>query len=101
MTYSRLGRERGSWQSGNALRRPRRGEHQRAHDDAPPEFDLELVVAGRLRPSEGRFRSTAEIFVVRRSPCQQPFGIARAPWFCGDAAEGDARVRNLAARDAQ
>ena len=88
-------------QRGHALRRSRRSQRQRAHDDAPREFDLEGVVAGRLCLGERRLGGAAEgggIRAARRPAPPRPRGPATA-W--RDAAKREPRLGDRAALDPQ
>src|ERR1700727_1248398 len=85
------GCERGGGKGGNARGRSRRGKCERPHDDAPGEFDLEKIVAGRFCVGERRLRRAPEGGGSGIGACQRLFRRARPPWFGSDATEREPR----------
>src|ERR1700676_2808048 len=98
---SGYGCERGGGKRGNALRRSRCGERQRAHDNALRELDLEQIVSGGFCVGERRLRRAAEGGSIRIGAREDPFGRTRPPRLGGNAAEREPRIADRALFDPQ
>src|ERR1700731_1493394 len=77
---------------GLRLRLPSRRLVQRAHDAAPRQLDLEVVVAEAARLAQHDLRGAQEALPRCRSSPQLRFGFAVAPGPVRDAAQGEARL---------
>jgi len=64
-----------------------RGLIQRAHDAAPGEIDLEIVVAVSFGVAQNDLRGFGEGVLRDGLTCQNCLGFRIAPGFVGDAAE--------------
>src|SRR5260221_10615441 len=92
MACSAKGRERGGRKGRDPLGGSRRGERQRAQQNALGELDLEPVVAGRRGIGERRRRRPAEGVVARGGPCQELLRRAGSPRLGGAAPQGEPRL---------
>src|ERR1700675_2316077 len=101
MQCSRCGYKRRGGKGGNAPRRSRGGERQRAHHDPPREFDLEQIVAGGLCVGERRLGRAAERGGIGTGSGQDLLRRAGAPWVAGTASEGKRRLADFASLDPQ
>ena len=101
------GGEGRSRQGRQALRRSRRGERKRAHDDPFREFDLEGVVAGGRRVGQRRFGRAGEGLSRPHGAGQRRFGRSRRamasrrrrPGRCGRCGSCRRRSRSAAAAE--
>src|SRR5258708_1141873 len=81
---------------GLRLRRAARRLAERAHDRAPRQLDLEVVVAETGRPAQQRVGGASKILRRWTLALEHVFRFAVAPRLVGDAAERDPRVGDVA-----
>src|SRR5579871_2897936 len=72
---------------GLRLRRAARRLAERAHDRAPRQLDLEVVVTVAARAGEQRLRGAGEILAAGPFALERDLRVAIAPRLVGDAAE--------------
>src|SRR6476646_2596442 len=83
------------------LRRPLRRLRQRAHDGAPGQLDLEIVVAAAARFAQNQVGRTQEVLPRCRRSLELRFRFAVAPGLVGYPTEREARLLDRLALDIQ
>src|SRR2546426_12240512 len=77
----------------------RRGHFQGVPEAPLGQFDLKLVLALRFGVAHGRFRRLAKVGCVGRLTDESGLGLGGSPGFGPHAAQCDARVSDVSARD--
>src|ERR1700704_6863575 len=77
----------------------RRGDLQSGREAALGQFDLKLVLALRFGVAHCRFPRLAKVGCVGRLTGESGFGLVRSPGFSPHAAQCDARMSHIFARD--
>src|SRR5215510_3387144 len=83
------------------LRSPARRLRQRAHDAAPRQLDLEVVVAEAARSPQHGLGRAREALPRRCRAVELRFRIPVAPGLVGDAAQREARLLDRTALDVE